>query len=494
LVPRPIALLALVCLAAAPASAQEAPPRARPGLRLPMGVVIERVVSAADTTKSWAAYLPAAYDPSRPWPVLFAMDPRGRALVPLERLAGPAERYGWIVMSSYDTESDFLGPDPNDAALGAMLDDAQDLFAVDARRLYLIGFSGTARKAWNFGMRLTGHLAGIIGVGGGMPQPMYQADLSPLGQHPELAFHGLVGTRDFNHDEMRMLEAVLDRHGMANRVTVFDGGHEWAPARALDDAVAWMELRAMRAGLRPLDAALLDSLYGAWTAEARAMEAGGDTLSAWREWDALADDFATAQARAEELRSLPVVERELVRAEALKARFWAVVERLGSLLFDVRMGGVGVNPDRIAAEVGLDGLQAEAADTSDPAGALAAARVLEHIYVQTSFYEPRVLIRQGRLADALAVLEVAARIFPERAQVCVARAQAFALEGRDREALDAVRCALDRGAPAEVLRDDPGLAPLRRLPAFHDLTGGGRGRSLTSSGRTRPPHAMIHPR
>ena len=75
------------------------------------------------------------------------MDPRGRALVPLSLFKDAAERLGYILLSSYNTVSDGAA-EPNVRALDAMLQEAQEHFAVDERRIYLAGFSGTARMSW----------------------------------------------------------------------------------------------------------------------------------------------------------------------------------------------------------------------------------------------------------------------------------------------------------------------------------------------------------
>ena len=87
---------------------------------VPAGRVVRRMVSRADTSQRYALYLPSAITRDRRWPVLFLLDPRGRALVPMQRFRAAAERLGYIVISSYNTLSD--GPaQPNYAAMTAMI-------------------------------------------------------------------------------------------------------------------------------------------------------------------------------------------------------------------------------------------------------------------------------------------------------------------------------------------------------------------------------------
>src|SRR3989442_9254385 len=87
--------------------------------QVPPGRLEERVTSATDTSQTFALYLPPGYTTERRWPVLFALDPRGRALLGLKRFQDGAARLGWGVLSSYNTLSDGP-PEPHAAAGNAM--------------------------------------------------------------------------------------------------------------------------------------------------------------------------------------------------------------------------------------------------------------------------------------------------------------------------------------------------------------------------------------
>src|SRR5829696_6153365 len=93
------ALLVVVCGAAAPvqsAAQSNTAPR----------VVVTRAVASDDTSQSFALMLPAGYAPTKRWPVLFVFDPRGRAMLGIDRFADAADRLGYVVVSSYDSRSD----------------------------------------------------------------------------------------------------------------------------------------------------------------------------------------------------------------------------------------------------------------------------------------------------------------------------------------------------------------------------------------------------
>ena len=84
------------------------------------------------------------YSPTRRYPLVLILDSRGDALIPLARFGPPAARPGFVVMSSYNSASD--GPvEPNIGAVNTMLGDAWRALSIDTTRVYLVGFSGTAR-------------------------------------------------------------------------------------------------------------------------------------------------------------------------------------------------------------------------------------------------------------------------------------------------------------------------------------------------------------
>lgn len=466
-----------VCLAALGTGLDAQVPRSDELGDVPVGRVVQQVRSASSPGHSWALYAPSSYDPALRWPVLFAMDPRGQALLPLERLVAVAEELGYVVLSSYDSASDFVGADPNEAALAAMLDDAQALLSLDPRRIYLVGFSGTTRASWSLGMRMLGNVAGIIGSAGGLPARFNNADLRPLRSHPEFGFYGAAGVHDFTYPEMRRLAGILDRVGVANALEFFPGPHAWATEPILRRAVEWMDVRAMATDLRPRDDARIETIHGRWMVHAAALETAGDLLAAHRAFRRTADAFAPllpddpARERAERLAALDAVQRAMAREEELQQRSWALVETFDSLLFQAQVAENAPNADAMARRLGLDRILADYRVPDDPMLTDAAQRMLEHVYGQAWFYHADAFNRQGRPVRAHAMLDLAERIFPERPWVCLARARTYVLEDRSNRAITALRCALERGLDRAVLERDPGLAPLREERAFRELIG-----------------------
>src|SRR5256884_5010612 len=164
---------------------------------------------------------PTRYTTERRWPVLFVLEPRGRALLGLKLFQAAAARLRWVVLSSYHTLSDGP-PEPNVNAVNAMLAWAQTHPALDPTRLYLAGFSGTARAALGFAVALRGHVAGGIAVGGALGVPLGGPRAAVAGESTFCYFCG-AGTRDFNYEQVFAMADRFRTTRVPFRVVAFDG-------------------------------------------------------------------------------------------------------------------------------------------------------------------------------------------------------------------------------------------------------------------------------
>ncbi len=285
----------------APGAAAQAPP----------GRLEEQVRSGTDTSQTFALYYPPGYSTERRWPVLFVLDPRGRALLALKLFQDRAARLGWVILSSYNTLSDGP-PEPNVDAVNAMLAWARAHPSLDPTRLYLAGFSGTARAALGFAVALRGHVAGVIAVGGalgftlGGPETAFAGDST-------FAYFGSAGTRDFNYEEVLALADRFRTTRVPFRVVPFEGPHSWPPAELCGDALDWLELRAMLGGLRMIDSGWVRARLADEVARAAELERSGRWADALRLDDAIARDYArwpeagVAAGKAAALRRSPVL-------------------------------------------------------------------------------------------------------------------------------------------------------------------------------------------
>lgn len=375
------------------------------------GRLTERTMSGGDTAQAFAAYIPASYDPSRRTPVLFVLDPRGRALDALSRFAPAAERAGWVVVSSYASRSDGAG-EPNVTAMNTMLDWAQREVRVDSRRLYLAGLSGTARAAWTILQQFRPNVAGIIAAGATVPiagtEAMVAGDAS-------FAVYALAGTTDFNYEEVRTFDDRLGAVGVPHRVAWFDGPHAWPPAADCGRAVAWMERRAMLGGRRAVDSGAVRDAFRADLTRADSLDRAGQWDAAevlasstardgagWAEGDSARHRVAVWRARP----ALRVL-REALRKSLDKERGQqADIERV---LAWERAEADPPDARDLLKRLDVPSLQ-RAAGTADSVTALSARRRLARMQAMLGFYAPRERELSGHPAHAARLREAAAAI------------------------------------------------------------------------------------
>ena len=160
--------------------------------------------------------------------------------------------------------------------LAALTNDVAARLAVNPKRVYLAGMSGGARTA--LGVALASkEIAGVIASSAGYPDSNIRKTLSfPL--------FATAGTDDFNHLEMRKLDRALTT---PHRLVIFNGGHVWLSSELAMQAIEWMELHAMKAGLKPRDEAEIDRLL----ASRMAAVGTGSDKETFRALQAIADDF-----------------------------------------------------------------------------------------------------------------------------------------------------------------------------------------------------------
>jgi len=466
-------LVWLAFVAGLPASASSISPRSALPVsaqgQLRPGEVTENVVSLSNPSQSYAVYLPSGYGADRVWPVLFAMDPRGRATIPIDLFRQAAERHGYIIISSYNTASD-TDSDPNTPAMRAMLADTPQLFSADERRIYLAGFSGTARIGWHFSTQLGDHAAGLIGFGGGLPPRFTPPD--PM----TFVFFGSAGRTDFNYEEMLALDADLAKRNVVHRFVSFDGAHEWGSAETCALALDWMENQAMKSGRRETDLGLVDELYEDRMATAAELEEAGDLLGAFRLYGAVAEDFAGLREisavveKANALGSTDAARDGIELEKKLKDRSDSHFRTLSRLLQQIQAAEELPRLDVALRDLRIDTLKREAAGSSSRLEADAAQRLLEKVFVNAAFYGPRDLLRAGEPYRALLLLGVADAIKEGDFNVLVNFARAYALAGDEKKAIEALQRADEVVTlQAAWLEQDPYFQALSDEPEFQAL-------------------------
>ncbi len=460
-----------ICAAALPAGALAQEPQAVSD----SGTTIERVASAADSSQWYAMYLPPDYDPSGCWPVFIVMDPRGRAMVPMRLLRPAAAQYGYLIVSSYNTMSDGAG-EPNVPAVNAILADVEDLTSVDCSRLYLVGFSGTARVAWEFAYQLAEHMPAIIGFGAGLPWGLLSFRTLASQRGTPFGFYGGTGLIDFNYEEVRTLDRELDAVGVRHRIEFYPGPHQWPPAEQFTRAVEWIELDAIRRGLKADSTGWVSDLYRRRLSAARAAALAGSPFRALRLYRALGEDFgglhdlAGVSEIVDSLSMLPDVTGTERRLDDLAQQHERYRYRLGDFIQTVELSDRPMTVTQSKSRLQIERLQQRSQSPTDTLDKLAAMRMLETAFVHTAFYEPRAYFEKNDFQRALVMLEVAHTIRPDDASVCYGLARAYAGLGRTAEAVSALECmAAVTSIDPDRLERDPHVAPLRNDASFREL-------------------------
>ena len=452
--PRILALLALLLPIAA--SAQD----------LPRGQLVEKVVTRADAGQSYALYLPKAYRPDRQWPILYVFDARSNGPRAAERFLAGAERYGFLVASSNNSLSD--GPvEPNVLSMRAMWADTHSRLSIDPRRVYAAGFSGTVRFACQRALAAPGTIQGVVAAGAGFP-----FETRPTKDTPFL-YYGTVGDRDFNYYEVLDVAEAMTDLALPHRVEVWAGPHDWMPEELATRALGWLELQAMKKGLREKDAALVQALWSDDLARARALEAS-DLPEAHRLYTRMAEDYR-GLVDAEALNEVAVQVSKIAASDAFKKERRLREEREQRDKQYLAAAPKALSTADLAQaleDLRIQELKKEA-ESSDPAERLAARRLLNTLLGQTTSYLPRMFTEQGNHDRAAFVLSVAAEISPDSPEIWYAMAAAHARKGSKKKALESLRKAVEKGfSDAARLQAEPAFAGLRKDKGYKEIVSG----------------------
>ena len=454
---------------------------------LARGAIIERVICRAAADQSYALFLPAGYTPQKRWPIIYCFDPAARGRVPLERFKAAAEKYGVIVAGSNNSRN---GAGDIAAAVRAMMNDTRERLALDPRRVYTAGFSGGGRVATGVALSLGNAVAGVIACGGGFP-----ATVTPT-RSVTFALFATAGTEDFNYPEMRNLTRAFDRLGLANRFATFDGGHDWLPAALAEEAIAWLELQAMKSERRARDEALINEWFEQSVSRARAAEAAGKSYEAYIRFNDAASDFkglrdvAEVERRAAELKDTKEVKQAIKQEDEQEREQQTRVKELYKLkaalrgqderqeLAPERLSDFGDQPakssdERRQAYADLQKNLAALKKRSDaPPGSaerVVARRVINQFFVYLS-EEASILQQRKQYAAAAESLSLATLIAPDNPRLLYNLACAYALNRDRRNALDALRRAVAKGfKDAAAIESDKDLEGLRDDPAYKQI-------------------------
>jgi acetyl esterase/lipase len=259
---------------------------------LPRGEIVNDVQCQADGSQHYAVYVPSYFDRSRQWPVILAFDGGGRGRDGVERYRAAAEKYGYVVAGSNNSRN---GPwNVGLDAASAMTADVKRRFPIDPKRMYTAGLSGGGRVAIMVAQN-SAEIAGVLASSAGYSTAFHKSERFPL--------FGSAGTEDFNFKEMHAVDKLMTS---PHRVEIFDGGHTWLPSDMAMRGVEWMELQAMKNGLRVRDERLVAELF---TKRMARVDAQSSSLARMHELKQIAADFDGLRDVAKVVESAAALER-----------------------------------------------------------------------------------------------------------------------------------------------------------------------------------------
>lgn len=201
--------------------------------------------------QSYALYRPAQYDNKKSWPLILIFDPSARGRTGVSTFIEAGKKYGFILACSNNSRNGPLGD--NFTAASAMLQDVEERFNIDQRRIYAAGFSGGSRFATAFAVKEK-RISGVIGCGAGLPN---DKNFLPSGNSGFL-YYGLAGTRDMNYPEMHDLPDFFNNQTrVISYLRTFSGGHQWPGSDLITEAVEWFVLQTMNRKIIPDDQTFL---------------------------------------------------------------------------------------------------------------------------------------------------------------------------------------------------------------------------------------------
>jgi len=435
--------------------------------------LIENVVCQADPGQSYALYLPSSFDPGKKWPILFLFDPGARGALAVEAFRAAAETYGWILAGSNNSTN---GPMRESAiAAWAVWVDALKRLPFDERRVYASGFSGGARVASVFPQVISRPIAGVVGCGAGLSSGIKPGDLKAA------AYFGLTGLADFNYGEMKNLDLAFDPSGVPHRFLFSEGVHAWPDQTNCARAVGWMEVMAMKRGLRPEDIKLAEAVVGRELEDARSFEEAGrvfwavDRLeAAGRLAEGILEIFGLdariegLQARREYGLFLSAEKRRDKRVDEFRSSLGGA---FGMVEEDEAGGGTAV-PTALK-EMGISFLKKEAKNERTLEDRSLASRLLfEFSFAAQSrandLFQKDDLIRAAAYYD-LAIAACEEGLFRER-YLYFNRARVAAMTGDKKKALESLSAAVDKGlADIDLLENTKELDPIRKTDRFREI-------------------------
>ena len=300
---------------------------------------------------------------------------------------------------------------------------------------------------------------------------------APPSPEAKFAVFSAVGNADFNYSEVIPLQDQLEKAALPHWLRVFDGPHEWAPAKVMDEALAWFRVQAMKANLESHKAEFIASQLTAARQRAEPFESSGDLLAAWRQYRQIAATFdsltdaAATRSKAEFLaKSKPVLDGLKRESSAFAEQSRLSDEVLSAVLRRADSSSLSGQPSttQSAAELARDLRQSLVAEKKSDR-ALVFKRALGGVFIG-SIESGNAALEKKDYSEATQYFACAAEANPESEWVFRQLAVARAFSGDRKGAIEALRSARklmkDLQTFTEWCKQEAAFTPLRQMADF----------------------------
>jgi dienelactone hydrolase len=438
------------------------------GAELPPPGQIANVICASDSTESYALYLPSAYTPAKRWPIIYFFDPAGRGGRPIGLYKDVGENYGFILAGSNNSRN--FSSDQS-KAVKAIWEDTHLRLSLDEHRTYSSGFSGGARVAGAMALSSPDQVTGVIAHGAGYPTRY-------AGSRDDLLYFFAVGNEDFNWAEVVGIRRERETHGSPYRVRVYAGKHQWAPAVVMEEAVEYLNVKAMQAGYLASDPVLIDRAYDKLKKDAAQAENNKEAIAEFSAYRGLVSDFA----RLRDVKEVSEKLASLQQSPALKAALKEEQEQMSeqSRLEQELMPKIDALADnsapdttslRIEVRQQLGALTDQARHNKNENKRLIASRAFGGIFVGAMEAGQQQLTAR-HFEKAEAYFDLMRQVTDDPWPVLLL-ADLHATSGNRRLAIKDLQEAVRRGIKDRtVFENDPQLQSLKGEPDFQKILGG----------------------
>lgn len=241
------------------------------GIAAQPGKISQAINCESDSNWNYHLYLPKDFHDAREWPVMFVMSPGGgKGGGGLKRYIDAAETFGCILAISVESKNGF---DKSTEAMNAMVEDVHDRMPVIESLSFASGMSGGSRMAYYLA-ELNRNIQGVIACGSGSGIYTESGDFRDAKLRSSTYVYSLIGSNCFNRT------GAYNSHEdfpAAYRLRYFIGGHAWAPAPLINEAMA----RVMGEALKDYQGADKDDLRERYAKTATEMAEAMESNQPW---------------------------------------------------------------------------------------------------------------------------------------------------------------------------------------------------------------------